>query len=184
MSKVGKAPIEIPEKVTVKIKNGYVYVEGPLGKLEQKIQEGIEVESKDGKIFVSRKKDDKYTKSLHGLNRALIFNMVEGVTEGFKRVLELHGTGYRANLEGEDLVLNVGFSHPVKVKPPTGIKLNIKRNQIIVSGIDKQLVSQIAAKIRAVKKPEVYKGKGIRWRGETVKLKPGKAAKLGEAGKD
>lgn len=184
MSKVGKAPIEIREKVTVKTENGFILIEGPLGKLEQKIKKGIKVESKNGKIFVSRKKDDKYTKSLHGLTRALIFNMVEGVTAGFKRVLELHGTGYRASLEGEDVVLNVGFSHPVKVKPPTGIKFNIKRNQIIVSGIDKQLVSQVAAKIRAVKKPEVYKGKGIRWQGETVKLKPGKAAKLGEAGKD
>lgn len=184
MSKIGKLPISIPEKVTVKIEDSFVFVEGPLGKLEQKIKKGIKVENKDGTIFVSRTKDDKYTKSLHGLTRVLIFNMISGVTKEFERVLELHGTGYRANLEGEDLVIKVGFSHPVKVKPPKGIKFNVKENNIIVSGINKELVGQVAAKIRAVKKPEVYKGKGIRWQGETVKLKPGKAAKLGEAGKD
>lgn len=184
MSKVGRLPIKIPEKVTVKLDKGEILVEGTLGKLKKKVPRKIKVKSKEGKIFVTRTGDDKEAKSLHGLTRTLIFNMVQGVSQGFKRVLELHGTGYRAKLEGENLVLALGFSHPVKVTPPSGIKFTLRGNEIIISGIDKQLVGQTAAHIRSLRKPEVYKGKGIRWQGEVVKLKPGKAAKLGEAGQE
>ncbi len=173
-------PIEIPEGVTVKVKNGAVAVEGPLGKLEQEIPREIKIEVKNGQAFVSRKKESKRAKSLHGLSRTLVANMVEGVTKGFAKVLELHGTGYRAKLEEKKLVLQVGFSHPVVFEPPEGIELELKgEKEIKVKGNDKQQVGNIAAHIRAIKKPEPYKGKGIRYRGEVVKLKPGKAAKVG-----
>lgn len=184
MSKIGKKPITIPEEVKVKIKDNEIQVEGPKGKLSFVFHSLIKVVIKDQTLEVKTLKQTKKTNALHGLSRTLISNMIKGVSEGFERVLELHGTGYRANLEGEDLILTVGFSHPVKLAPPPGIKFNLKGKKIFVSGIDKQLVGQIAAQIRAVKKPEVYKGKGIRWQGEVVKLKPGKAAKLGEAGKE
>ena len=180
MSRVGKVPIQIPENVTVNLKNGKVVVEGPLGKLEQEVRREIKIEIKNGKIFVSRKKESKLAKSLHGLTRTLIANMVEGVTKGFSKVLELHGTGYRAKLEEGRLVLAVGFSHPVVVKPLEGIEFKLKGEKvIIVSGIAKWLVGNTAAAIRAIKKPEPYKGKGIRYKGEVVRHKPGKAAKVG-----
>lgn len=184
MSKIGKKPITIPEEVKVKIKDNEIQVEGPKGKLSFVSHSLIKVVIKDQTLEVKTLKQTKKTSALHGLNRTLISNMIKGVSEGFERVLELHGTGYRANLEGEDLILTVGFSHSVKFTPPPGIKFSLKGKKIFVSGIDKQLVGQIAAQIRAIKKPEVYKGKGIRWQGEVVKLKPGKAAKLGEAGKE
>ena len=184
MSKIGRKPVIIPEDVKVVKKGFHVQVEGPKGKLSLRLDPLIRVEIKDKTVAILAQKQSKKAKSLHGLSRSLIFNMVEGVTKGFEKTLELHGTGYRAALEGEDLILNVGFSHPVKIKPVLGIKLKVQEKKIIVSGIDKQLVSQSAANIRAVRKPEIYKGKGIRWLGEVVKLKPGKAAKLGEAGKD
>ena len=140
----------------------------------------IKVEIKDGQILVSRRKENKRAKSLHGLTRTLIANMVEGVTKGFSKVLELHGTGYRAKMEGKKLVLEVGFSHPVIVEPPEGIEFKLKgEKEIIVSGIDKQQVGNTAAQIRAIKKPEPYKGKGIRYQGEVVRRKAGKAAKVG-----
>lgn len=180
MSRVGKTPIAIPEGVTVKVKNGKVVVVGPLGQLEQEVPREIKVEVKNGQVFVSREKENKLAKSLHGLVRSLIANMIEGVTQGFSKVLELHGTGYRAKLEGKKLVLQVGFSHPVVVEPPSGIEFELKgEKEIKVLGIDKQLVGNTAAWIRAMKKPEPYKGKGIRYQGEVVKKKPGKAAKVG-----
>lgn len=180
MSRVGKEPITIPEGVTVKSDDGRVFVEGPLGQLEQELPHPIKVEIKEGKIFVSRKREGKLAKSLHGLTRSLVANMIEGVTNGFSQTLELHGTGYRARLEGENLTLEVGFSHPVVVRPPEGIKFELrKEKEIKVWGIDKQLVGNTAARIRAIKKPEPYKGKGVRYRGEIVRRKPGKAAKVG-----
>lgn len=184
MSKIGRKPITIPEEVKVKIKDNEIQVEGPKGKLSFVFHSLIKVVIKDQTLEVKTLKQTKKTSALHGLSRTLISNMIKGVSEGFERVLELHGTGYRANLEGEDLILTVGFSHSVKLTPPPGMKFSLKGKKIFVSGINKQLVGQIAAQIRAIKKPEVYKGKGIRWQGEVVKLKPGKAAKLGEAGKE
>lgn len=180
MSRIGSQPIEIPEGVAVKLKDGRVIVEGALGKLEQQVERVIKIEIKNGKIFVLRKKENKLAKSLHGLTRTLIANMIEGVTKGFSKTLELHGTGYRARLEKQALVLQVGFSHPVVVKPPEGIEFKLKGEKTItVVGIGKWLVGNIAARIRAIKKPDVYKGKGIRYQGEVVRKKPGKAAKVG-----
>lgn len=180
MSRVGREPITIPAGVTVKLKNSSVFVEGPLGKLNQEVRSQIKVEIKEGKVFVSRKKESKLAKSLHGLTRSLIANMIEGVTKGFSKTLELHGTGYRAKLEGKKLVLGVGFSHPVRVDPPEGIQFELKgEREIKVKGPDKQQVGNLAAAIRSIKKPEPYKGKGIRYRGEVIKRKPGKAAKVG-----
>jgi large subunit ribosomal protein L6 len=180
MSRIGKLPIKIPEKVTVKLQNGFLLVEGPLGKLERDIHSLVKVEIKEGRIIVSRKKENKMARSIHGLTRALIANMVEGVSKGYSKTLELHGTGYRVKLEESKLVLRLGFSHPVVVRPSEGIKFGVKgEKEIIVSGIDKQLVSNTAASIRAIAPPEPYKGKGIRYRGEVVRKKPGKAAKVG-----
>jgi len=180
MSRIGKKPIEIPKGVAVKVKEGGIVVEGPLGKLEQAVREEIKIEIRNEKVFVSPKKKSRMAKSLHGLTRSLIANMIEGVTQGFSKNLELHGTGYRAKIEGGKLVLMVGFSHPVVIIPPEGIKFEVKEEQKIkVSGVDKQLVGNTAARIRAVKKPEPYKGKGIRYQGEVIRKKPGKAIKVG-----
>lgn len=180
MSRIGKMPIEIPGKVTVKLEDGFVVVKGPLGQLKQEVRPEIKVEVKEGMVFVSRNKESKMAKSLHGLIRSLIANLVEGVTKGFTKTLELHGTGYRAKFEEKKLVLQVGFSHPVVVDPPEGIEFKVKGEKvIIVSGINKWLVGNTAAAIRVIKKPEPYKGKGIRYQGEVVKKKPGKAAKVG-----
>lgn len=180
MSRIGKLPIKISEGAIVKLQNGSLLVEGSLGKLKLNVHRLIKIEIKDGKIIVSRKKESKMARSLHGLTRALVANMVEGVTQGYSKVLELHGTGYRARLEGEKLVLRLGFSHPVTVKPPEGIKFKLKEEkEINVSGIDKQLVGNTAASIRAIAPPEPYKGKGVRYQGEVVRKKPGKAAKVG-----
>lgn len=183
MSRVGKQPITIPEGVTVKIKNGEVSVAGPKGELKQIVRSEIKVEEKDGQILVSRKKETKIARSLHGLTRTLIANMIKGVNEGWQKTLKLVGTGYRAKLEGEDLVMTVGFSHPVKVTPDQGIKFEVAGNDtIIIQGADKGLVGQVAAKIRAIRPPEPYKGKGIRYQDEVVRRKAGKAAKAGAAG--
>ena len=180
MSRIGKQPIKIPENVTIDLQNGKVVVTGPLGKLEQEIKKEIKVEIKNGQVFVIRKKESKFAKSLHGLIRTLISNMIEGITKGFSKKLELHGTGYRAKLEDKKLILQVGFSHPVVIEPPEGIEFKLKgQKEIEVSGINKQLVGNTAATIRSVKKPEPYKGKGIRYQGEIIKIKPGKAAKVG-----
>lgn len=179
MSRVGAQPIKIPEGVSVTRADRRVEAKGPLGELSQLIPLEIEVKVKSGEVKLSRINDDKKAKALHGLFRTLIFNMVQGVAQGWKKELELVGVGYRAAMEGEKLVLNVGFSHPVIINPPPGIKLEASKNQIAVQGLDKALVGQVAAEIRAVKKPEPYKGKGIRYLGEQVRIKPGKAAKVG-----
>lgn len=180
MSRVGSQPIEIPEGVTVKLKDGDVAVEGPLGKLEQAVPGLIKIEIKEGKVFVFRKKENKMAKSFHGLTRSLIANMIQGVTKGFSKTLELHGTGYRAKLEDKKLILQIGFSHPIVFESPAGIELELKgEKEIKIKGIDKQLVGNTAAVIRAKAPPEPYKGKGIRYQGEIVRKKPGKAAKVG-----
>jgi len=174
MSRVGKKPILIPEGVEVKIEGQKVIVKGPKGQLEKEIRPEIRIELKEGKIFLSPKIQTKKTKAFWGLTRALLNNMVKGVIEGYEKKLEIEGLGYRASLEGDNLLLYVGFSHPIKVKTPPGIKFSIEKNIISVSGIDKEKVTQTAAKIRKVKPPEPYKGKGIRYLGEVIRKKVGK----------
>ncbi len=176
MSRVGKKPISIPENVEVKVEGGRVTVKGSKGELSREIRPEIKVEVKDGEIIVSPQKETKKTQAFWGLTRALIANMVKGVTEGFEKKLEIQGIGFKASLEGEDLVLNVGFSHSVKIKALEGINFSVEKNIITVSGIDIEKVSQTAAKIRKIKPPEPYKGKGIRYLGEQVRRKLGKKA--------
>ena len=176
MSRVGKKPIEIPEKVEVKIEGQKLTASGPKGELSLEIRPEIKVKKKEGKILISPQKQTKRTGAFWGLFRSLIFNVIKGVTEGYEKKLEIQGIGYRAALEGEDLVLQVGFSHPVKIKCPEGIKFLVERNIITISGTDKGLVGQAAAKIRKIKPPEPYKGKGIRYVGEVVRRKAGKKA--------
>jgi large subunit ribosomal protein L6 len=177
MSRIGKTPIEIPAGVSVSLSPGRVMVNGPLGELSQSIPQRIAVEQKDGELVVTRPTDRGEDRALHGLARSLVANMVEGVTKGFQKVLEIQGVGYRAALRGTDLELNVGFSHPVVMKAPQGITFEVPApNQVVVKGIDKQRVGQIAAEVRAVRPPEPYKGKGIRYEGEYVRRKVGKRA--------
>lgn len=180
MSRVGKKPIEIPKGVEVKIEGNKVIGRGPKGELSQKILPEMKVELREEKIFVLPQMETKKTKALWGLTRALIANLIFGVMEGYEKKLEIQGLGYRASIEGEDLILQVGFTHPVKIKTPEGIKFSVEKNIITVSGIDKELVGQIAAKIRKVRKPEPYKGKGIRYLGELVRRKAGKKAATAE----
>lgn len=171
MSRIGKKPIEIPQGVDVKIDGQKVIVRGPKGELQKSIQPGIKVELKDGKILLTGQDS-----SFLGLSRTILANMVKGATEEYEKKLEIEGIGYKAVLEGQDLVLNIGFTHPVKVKAPEGIKFSVEKNVITVLGADKQLVGQITARIRAVNPPEPYKGKGIRYQGEQVRRKLGKRA--------
>lgn len=179
MSRIGKTPIEITSGVEVVVTADSVEVKGPKGTLEQSIPEGIEVQKEDETIIVKRDNDLRETKALHGLVRSLINNMVQGVTEGYQKQLELVGVGYRAQSKGSNaLELQLGFSHPVKYSAPEGITLEVpSQTEINISGIDKQVVGQVAADIRALKKPEPYKGKGIRYVGEHILRKAGKTAK-------
>ena len=177
MSRIGKAPIEIPDGVTVTIEPARVAVAGPLGALQQQVPTRMKIEQSDGVITVTRPTERGEDRSLHGLTRTLVANMVEGVTKGFEKRLEIQGVGYRAALRGTDLVLNVGYSHEVEMKAPKGITFEVPvPTQITVKGIDKQQVGQIAAEIRRVRPPEPYKGKGIRYEGEQVRRKVGKRA--------
>lgn len=181
MSKIGRKPISIPEAVKVKVEPRAVVVSGVKGSLTVAVPAKIKVEKKEGQILVQRLSEQKKIKALHGTIRQLIANAIVGVSQGWEKKLEIVGTGYRASLEGETLVLSVGFSHPVKINSLSGIKLEVEgQTRIKVSGVDKALVGRAAAEIRAVRPPDPYKGKGIRYTGEVVKLKPGKAAK-GEA---
>lgn len=183
MSRIGRKPIIVPSSVTIKQEGADLEVIGPKGNLKITIKPEIEAKLKDDKILLTRKKEEKPVRALHGLTRTLIFNMVEGVTKGYAKILKLKGTGYRVKLEGEKIVLSVGFSHPIMVEPPSGIKFEIEGNDTIkISGIDKGLVGQIAAKIRAIRPPEPYKGKGICYEKEQIRRKPGKAGKTGAAG--
>lgn len=177
MSRIGRTPIPVPAGVTVAVDPGRVIVNGPLGELRQAVPARMQIEQRDGEILVSRPTERGEDRALHGLTRTLVANMVEGVTKGFERRLELHGVGYRAALRGSSLELNVGYSHSVVVEPPQGISFEVPApTQILVRGIDKQQVGQIAAELRSVRPPEPYKGKGIRYEGEQVRRKVGKRA--------
>lgn len=178
MSRIGKKPIAIPSGVDIKVEDGIVTVKGPKGTLSQKIAPGIAINIEDQVLTVTRANDDKEQRALHGLTRALLANMVEGVTNGFEKKLELVGVGYRAQMQGSKLVINIGYSHPVEVDPPQGISFEVPApNKISVKGIDKQQVGDVAARIRDIRKPEPYKGKGIRYEGENVRRKAGKSGK-------
>ncbi|HOB42382.1 MAG: 50S ribosomal protein L6 [Bacillota bacterium] len=180
MSRIGKKPVPVPKGVEVELDGSIITVKGPKGALSQEIPARISVEVADGEIRVTRPSDNRLDRSMHGLTRALIANMVHGVTEGFEKSLEIIGTGYRASKQGETLVLQVGYSHPVEIVPENGIQIDVPSpTKITVRGTDKQLVGQTAANIRAVREPEVYHGKGIRYAGERVALKAGKAGKIG-----
>ena len=177
MSRIGKQPIELPAGVSVSLSPGRVMVNGPLGELTQQVPQRITIEQQDSEIVVTRPTERGEDRALHGLTRSLVANMVEGVTKGFEKALEIQGVGYRASMRGADLELNVGYSHPVVMKAPDGINFEVPvPTQVIVKGIDKQRVGQTAAEIRAVRPPEPYKGKGIRYVGEQVRRKVGKRA--------
>lgn len=180
MSRIGSAPITIPGGVEVKIDARKVSVKGPKGQLERTFPEEISFEQSDGELRVARSKETREAKALHGLFRSLVANMIEGVTNGYEKRLEIHGVGYRCAKQGSDLELSVGFSHTVRKPAPAGIEFDVPLpTRITVRGIDKELVGQTAAEIRAIKKPEPYKAKGIRYEGEHVRRKGGKAAKAG-----
>jgi large subunit ribosomal protein L6 len=177
MSRIGRKPIEIPSGVTVTVEPGRVAVAGPLGTLQQQIPQRMQVAHDDGAVTVTRPTERGEDRALHGLTRTLIANMVEGVTKGFEKKLEIQGVGYRAALKGTDLELQVGYSHPVTIKPRTGVSFEVPvPTQVVVKGTDKQVVGQTAAEIRKVRPPEPYKGKGIRYEGEFVRRKVGKRA--------
>ena len=186
MSRIGKRPINIPDKVTVNLDGQQVTVKGPKGELNRTLPPEVTIAQEDKTLIVKRCDESRVARSLHGLCRTLVANMVEGVSQGFKKRLELQGVGYRATSSGKKLTLNVGYSNPVEIDPPDGIKFTVEDNMgkevnqgtfIVVSGIDKEIVGNTSAKIRAVRSPEVYKGKGIRYQGEFVRRKVGKAGK-------
>ena len=177
MSRIGRMPIAIPDGVKVEYKGDEVHVTGPKGKLDERMPEGIVVKVDGGEIRFERPDDRKQNKALHGLARALVANMVRGVTESFAKELEIQGVGYRAEVQGSNLKLTVGFSHPVEMKVPDGLKVSVDRNVIVkVEGINRQHVGQFAADVRSIRPPEPYKGKGIRYLGEQIRRKVGKAA--------
>ena len=183
MSRIGQQPIKIPEGVEANYRQAVLVIKGPKGELKQKIRPELKVEIGQSEIKVNRKKNDRFSRSLHGLTRTLIANMIMGVTEGYSKVLKLVGTGYRVKKEGEKLTLSLGFSHPVTVESIKGIQFEVEDDDTIkISGTDKGLVGQVAAKIRQIRPPEPYKGKGIRYQDEEVRRKPGKAGKVGAAG--
>jgi large subunit ribosomal protein L6 len=177
MSRIGKQPIELPASVSVSLSPGRVMVNGPLGELTQDVPARMRIEQTDGTITVTRPTERGDDRALHGLTRTLIANMVEGVTKGFEKRLELQGVGYRAAMQGTDLRLDVGYSHPVVIKAPQGITFEVPaQTEVVVKGVNKQQVGQLAAEVRKVRPPEPYKGKGIRYQGEYVRRKVGKRA--------
>ena len=181
MSRIGKLPVAVPSGVNVNIADGEVQVKGPKGELRERVLSRISVKMQDGKVVVERKGEGKDDRSAHGLTRTLVNNMIEGVSKGFRKSLEIQGVGYRAAKSGEKLNLTLGYSHPVSFDPPKGITLSVEgTNKIHVEGIDKQQVGQVAAEIRGLRPPEPYKGKGIRYAGEVVRKKLGKAGKAGK----
>ncbi len=177
MSRIGKRPIEVPAGVSITVEPGRVAVVGPLGTLQQDVPNRMQIAQEDGVLTVTRPTERGEDRALHGLTRTLIANMVEGVTKGFEKRLEIQGVGYRAQLKGTDLELSVGYSHTVTVKPRTGVTFEVPApTQVVVKGTDKQVVGQTAAEIRKIRPPEPYKGKGIRYEGEFVRRKVGKRA--------
>lgn len=185
MSRIGRKPIEIPKEVKVQVNDHHIVdVVGPLGKLEKDFHPSINVKLFDNKILIERKSDSKFHKSLHGLTRSLIANMIEGVVKGYQKTLQIEGIGFRASVEGKKLILNVGFTGPSEVILPEGIEAKVEKQTIItISGYDKEAVGEFAAKVRAIRKPEPYKGTGIRYLGEHIRRKVGKAATTAGKGK-
>jgi large subunit ribosomal protein L6 len=181
MSRIGKKLVVIPKEVKIEVKDGVVFVEGPKGKLTRKLSDRISVDIKDSQLFVKRVSNSKVDKSMHGLFRALIINMIKGVTEGYVKELEIIGVGFKAAVAGDKLNMALGFSHPVNITIPVGIKIETpKPTQLVLRSTDKELIGKIAAEIRAIYPPEPYKGKGIRYLGEHVKKKVGKAQATGK----
>ena len=184
MSRIGRMPITIPNGVKVKIEGNQVTVEGSKGKLTRLFHPDIKITQEDGKLVVVRSSDNRLQRSLHGLSRSLLANMVDGVTKGYEKNLELSGVGYRAQKAGSKVTLQVGYSHPVEFEPPQGIDIVIEgTNKLRVVGIDKELVGETAAEIRRIRIPDSYKGKGVKYAGERLRLKPGKAGKTATKGK-
>ncbi|HEY9696519.1 MAG TPA: 50S ribosomal protein L6 [Trichocoleus sp.] len=178
MSRIGKRPIPIPQKVTIALDGQQVTVKGPKGELSRSLPAEVEITQEGETILVTRRNESRAARQRHGLSRTLVANMVEGVSQGFQRRLEIQGVGYRAQVQGRNLVLSVGYSHPVQIEPPDGIQLAVENNtNVVVTGINKEDVGNVAAKIRSVRPPEPYKGKGIRYAGELVRRKAGKAGK-------
>ena len=180
MSRIGRMPVEVPQGVTVNIKGTYVHVKGPKGQMEHTFPASMKISLKDGEVIVERPSDERTHRALHGMTRAIINNMVVGVDKGFEKVLEINGVGYRAELSGKKLVINVGYSHPVEVEPPDGIIFEVEpRARLIkIQGYDKAAVGQVAADIRKIRPPEPYKGKGIKYIDERIRRKAGKAGKV------
>lgn len=178
MSRIGRMPVPVPPGVEVQVDGSRVRVKGPKGELERSFHPDMHIALEDGRLVVRRPSDLRHHRALHGLTRALLHNLVRGVTEGYAVELEIHGTGYRAAKQGEKLVLQVGYTHPVELDPPPGITFEVPQpTRVVVRGLDKELVGQVAAKVRAVRPPDPYKGKGIRYARETVRLRPGKAGR-------
>jgi large subunit ribosomal protein L6 len=179
VSRIGRLPVEIPGSVKVDLKGSTIHVKGPKGELQRTFSSSIGIAMEDNRLVITRTSDDPAQRALHGTTRAMLANMVNGVSKGFEVVLEVDGVGYRAEMEGKNLALHVGYSHPVKVEPPTGISFetDTKTRQIKVLGFDKELVGQIAANIRNVRPPEPYHGKGLHYLGEHIRRKAGKAGK-------
>lgn len=177
MSRVGKLPIQIPSGVTITVDDSTITVEGPKGKLTQFTVDGVNISQEDGYIKVTRDNDEAQNRAKHGLMRALINNMVIGVTKGFEKKLEINGVGFRAQMAGTELKMQLGFSHDVIYQAPAGVEVKVEKNEITVSGISKQQVGQVAAEIRSLKKPEPYKGKGIKYADEQILRKSGKSGK-------
>ncbi len=182
MARFGKLPVELPNQVQVELEGRAVRVIGPKGFLIRNLPEGIGVQKKEGSLVIIAKNEDKKSKMLRGTIRSHLINMITGVSKGWQKELELVGAGYRAEVRGRDLVLTVGFSHPVVIKAPEKVSFSVEKNIIKVEGIDRDVVSQVAAKIRQIRKPEPYKGKGIRYKDEIIRKKPGKAAAKMEGG--
>jgi large subunit ribosomal protein L6 len=185
MSRIGRLPITVPKGVDVQIgANNAITVKGPKGTLSQNLHPDLTIEQQDGTLQVKRTSDDGFHRSLHGLTRSLLNNMVQGVTTGYTKTLEISGVGYRATKDGSDIVLALGFSHPVRVSPPAGVTFAVEgTNRVHITGIDKQLVGEEAAKIRRIREPEPYKGKGIAYAGERIRRKAGKTGKTGKGKK-
>ncbi len=182
MSRIGKKPIPLPDKVQVELRGSDVVVRGPKGELRRSFHPDMKITLEDDVLVVQRPTDQRLHRAMHGLTRALLANMVTGVSEGYAKILEIEGTGYRAEMQGEKLILYVGYSHPIEFQPPEGIRFEVPRGgrAVTVQGIDKELVGEIAARIRRQRPPEPYKGKGVRYAGERVRRKAGKAGRVGK----